>query len=480
MKIRDDSSLTLVGKFAIITRKIIRKYKKMGDAVMSNLKVGFARVDVTPQMGTPIAGYFKERYAEAVLDALEVNAVAIDVNGKKVVLLSVDHCGLKIEAITYFKGLIKEATGLSEDCIIISVTHTHTGPITEMDSKNVFVQKYVEFLGTRIRDCAMFALNDLKDAKMGWKVGSAPNVAFVRRFRMKDGKVRTNPGIGNPDILAPIGDVDERVNVLRFDREGAQSVVIINFGNHPDVVGGCKISADWPGFARRILERSIPGVKSMFINGAQGDVNHVNVNATLGELNDLENDFDDVLRGYGHARHIGNVVAGAVMQVFDKVNYVDVDELKVVEKTISVPSNMPDPKDMPLAHKYNDLHNAGKDEEIPFKAMELTTVVAEAGRMVRLENGPDHFDMKITGVALGNIAFITIPGEGFTYIGRGLKEAKGWDLVLPCILTNGSYGYFPTQEAYDEGGYEARSSNFKAGVAELFVKEGTELLDSLR
>ena len=76
--------------------------------------------------------------------------------------------------------------------------------------------------------------------------------------------------------------------------------------------------------------------------------------------------------------------------------------------------------------------------------------------------------------------FLIELGEGFTYIGRGLKEAKGWDLVLPCILTNGSYGYFPTQEAYDEGGYEARSSNFKAGVAELIIEEGQKLLKEIK
>ena len=63
--------------------------------------------------------------------------------------------------------------------------------------------------------------------------------------------------------------------------------------------------------------------------------------------------------------------------------------------------------------------------------------------------------------------------------GLGLKEAKDWELVLPCCLTNGNQGYFPMQDAYDEGGYEARSSNFKAGVAELIIQEGIALLDKL-
>ena len=36
-------------------------------------------------------------------------------------------------------------------------------------------------------------------------------------------------------------------------------------------------------------------------------------------------DFDDVSRGYEHARYIGRVITGGILQVFDKVKYIDVD-----------------------------------------------------------------------------------------------------------------------------------------------------------
>ena len=65
-------------------------------------------------------------------------------------------------------------------------------------------------------------------------------------------------------------------------------------------------------------------------------------------------------------------------------------------------------------------------------------------------------------------------------IGRGIKEAEGWEVVMPCCLTNGSEGYFPMQDSYDEGGYEARSSRYKAGTAEMLIEEGVALLGSLR
>ena len=297
---------------------------------------------------------------------------------------------------------------------------------------------------------------------------------------MKDGSAKTNPGVNNPDIVAPIGITDESVSVVRFDREGAETVVLVNFANHPDVVGGNKISADWPGMTRRFVEQAIDNTKCIMFNGAQGDVNHVNVHPKAGDFNDMFNDFDGCSRGYGHARHIARVVTGAVLSVYDKVEYMDADSVKFTQKIVEIPSNKPDPKDLPLAHKYNDLHKAGRDDEIPYKAMMLTTVVAEAGRMVRLENAPDTFPMIFSAVSVGDVALFGIPGEPFNGVGRGIKATEGWKLILPCCLTNASEGYFPMMDSYDEGGYEARSSNFKAGVAEKIIEEGQKILTDLR
>ena len=135
---------------------------------------------------------------------------------------------------------------------------------------------------------------------------------------------------------------------------------------------------------------------------------------------------------------------------------------------------------MPLAKKYNELHLAGKDDEIPYKGMMLTTVVAEAQRKVRLENGPDFFEMPLTGVAIGDVAFVGIPGEPFSGIGISIKKTDGWKMILPCCATNGYEGYFPMKEAYDEGGYETGSSSFKSGVAELIIEESKKVLKLLK
>ncbi len=447
---------------------------------MNNLKAGFGRANINPPMGISIRGYYKPRFAEGILDDIEVNALALQCGDIKTVLITVDHCGIAQELADVYRKAVSEATGVSDENVFISATHTHTAPGLLLETEDELVAEYTKFVERRIADAAKFAVDDLKDAKMGYGKGCAPNVAFIRRYVMKDGSIKTNPGVNNPDILRPVGEIDESVNVLRFDRVGADTIVFVNFANHPDVVGGSKISADWPGLLRTDVEKIIDGTKCIFFNGAQGDINHVNVHPKAGDLNGMFMDFDDVSRGYAHAEYIARVVTGGVLQAYDKVNYVDVDTLISKQNVINVPSNRPDPKDIPEAHRINDLHEAGKDNELPYEGMMLTTVVAEAARMVKLENGPDAFDMRLSAIVIGPVALIGIPGEPFGGIGAGLKATGGYDMILPCCLTNGSEGYFPMQDSYDEGGYEARSSKFKAGVAEYIIEQGQKLLKGLK
>ena len=447
-----------------------------------DFEAGFSRVNVTPMLGIAITGYYKPRYAEGVLDDLEINAVAVRKDGVSAVLLTIDNCGVESNVFDVYREDIAKATGVDASAVFIHSTHTHTGPklcapeAAECD----FEKEYYAFVRRRMTDAAKMAFDDLKPAAMGIGTGKAEKVAFLRRFLMKDGSIKTNPGVNNPDIDKPIGTVDERVNVIRIDRKEAESIVIVNFGNHPDTVGGNLISADWPGFTRRKVEKALDNVRCIFFNGAQGDVNHVNVRPEGGDLNDMFMDFDDVSRGYGHARHMGNVMAASVLQVYDKVEYIPVKSIKYMQKKINIPSNMPDPADMPKAYEIEKLHKEGRDDLIPFKGMMLTTVVAEAERMIRLEHGPENFPMLFSAISIGDVVFFGIPGEPFTPIGMELKKAKGWKAVLPCCLTNSSDGYFPMQDSYDEGGYEARSSSFKAGVAELIIKSGIEMLDEIR
>lgn len=455
---------------------------------MNRLSAGFARADVTPGLGIPIDGYYEERYAEGVLDPLEINAMALSAGEEKILLLNMDNCGLVSTAyVDEYRHYTERVTGVPYQNIYLAFTHTHTGAaIDPADATTDWVKDYTKmnqyhaWVKEKFALAAKEALDDLKPAKMGFGTGKAENIAFIRRFRMKDGSVKTNPGVNNPDIVAPIGDIDDTVKVLRFDREGADTIVFVSFACHPDVVGGSRLSADWPGFLRRRVELALPGTKCIFYNGCEGDINHVNVHPTGGDFNGMFNDFDGVSRGYAHARHMGNVVAAGVLQIFEKVEYRDVESVKAGQITVSIPSNMPCEEDMPEAYKIEEYHKSGREEELPFKGMELTTKVAEAERMIRLENGPDSFPLYLSAVRIGDVCLAGIPGEPFNGVSVGIRASGAYDLIIPTCITNGYEGYFPMKDSYEEGGYEAATSIFKAGVAELIIRESVGLISSLK
>lgn len=442
---------------------------------MSNFKAGFSRVDITPPLGIEISGYFVERHAEGILDNLEANAIAVSDGENTAVILSVDILHILTPVVKCIREKIAKDNSIPVEAVYIACTHTHTGPKIDV------MPEYDNFLASRLSDAAKLAIADLKDAKAGIGRGEAKKVAFVRRYRMKNGKIRTNPGVGNPDIVNSIGLPDENVQVIRITRDGGEDIVMINFQVHPDTIGGNFISADYPRFVRETFENALCGkVKAVYFNGTQGDTNHVNVYATEGDLNGLNTDsFDDVARGYEHSQHMGRAIAGAALQVYAKCDPIKVDKVSFGENILKVPSNMPKPEDMPLAYEYARLHEEGKDSEIPYQGMELTTVVAEALRMKRLEHGPEYFELGLTGVAFGEAAMLGIPGEPFTEVGRLIKGGSPFKMTFATCLTNGSEGYFPMMEAYDEGGYEARSSRYKAGIAEAIAEGGVELLKKL-
>jgi hypothetical protein len=439
-------------------------------------KAGYARVDITPPLGTPVVGYFEDRRAKGVLDSLEACAVAFSDGEGAAVVIAADLLG--IEGVAFNDALrerVAAAAGVAADAVYIHSTHTHTGPgagIADPGRTHIFdgTAFYNEFLATRLADVAKFAVGDLKPATLAVGRAQAKRISFLRRYRMKDGSIRTNPGVGNPGILEPLGFLDETVRVLRVRREGADDIAVVNFATHPDVVGGEDISGDWPSFARRIFERAEPGTKCILLNGAQGDVNHVCTDPRPGEREELHPDFDDVDRGYGHARHMGRVVAAAALSVWAKCERVAAGRISCAVRKISVPSQMPKPEELPKAREYVKLHEEGRDAEIPFKGMALTTVVAEAGRMLLLEHGPEKFDLPLSTIAIGDaVLFAGIPGEPFSEIGRAVRDGSRFRETFCTCLTNGSCGYFPVESAYAEGGYEARSSVFDSTVAARIV-----------
>ena len=84
---------------------------------MDQLKVGFSRVDITPNLGIAINGYFIPRKAEKVLDPLQVNALALQSGETKTVLMTVDNLGINQILIQPMLEAVCAATGLPAEAV---------------------------------------------------------------------------------------------------------------------------------------------------------------------------------------------------------------------------------------------------------------------------------------------------------------------------------------------------------------------------
>jgi len=435
---------------------------------MNELKAGFARLDVTPRMGTTLAGYPRTRYADGVLDPLMITAVVFDNGEKRVVIMSLDHLGLNMSRTEVMRPVIAEAAETDKDAIHICCTHTHLAPTTYIGSND----DYVQFLTERMCDAAKLAVADLAPATMSYTRARVENVAFVRRFRMKDGSCRTNPGPQNPNIDYPLGTPDEEASLLIVKRENAPEIGIVNFQVHPDVISGTKVSADFPYFVRSTYESMVENSRCMYINGTQGDTNHIDVSLSK----------DAPMRGgYKRSRYMGRKIAMSLIANYDLAKPLEGTEIAYAQKYVTVKNNKGTPDQIPWAEEVMaKFREGGIEYALPeYTGMLRTSMHAQARRIVNLKDKPDTRELVLSGIRVGDVAFAGFPGEPFTDMGRGVKKNSKYTLTIPSCATNGYEAYFPTEDAYEYGSYEGMSAMFAVGTAEQLTKESYELINSL-
>ncbi len=442
-------------------------------AASAAYQAGFARVDTTPPVGIPIPGYFHKRVADGLLDPICAECVAVSDGEHTALIYSVDNLHLSNPFLKTAFSAITEATGIPRDLIYIHSTHTHTGPtvwaspaFTEEEQR--LVRDYAAQLVKQLAEAGRAAVADLAPTKIAVAKTVCTGISAIRRYRMKDGSVRTNPGVTNPNVEGPLGTPDETLQVIRFKRTGAPDIAIVNFGTHPDTVGGTKYSADWPGVVRKTFEAGVgDGVKCLFLNAAQGDVNHIIRNPPPGRA--------ALARADIHF-HMGRAVAGVAMGVWDICEDIPDGPVRGAVTSVRMPSNMPTADEI----KWVELFDAGKKDEIPLGSMEIMTLTSPGSRVRTLRNGPDHFDILVSSIAIGDaIAFAGLPCEPFVDIGRDIKAQSPFRTTIISCLTNGAEGYIPSTKAHQEGGYEGLSSRFAAPTGDLLVAAQVEQLKKL-
>lgn len=434
------------------------------------MKAGYSKIEITPPLGTVLNGYYRERYADHIIAPLFVTSLAFSDGNKTVLTISLDISEILQKDTDDIRSRVSKETGIDFEAVFVACIHTHTAPvISEIRGFFKRDEAYYEFFCEKICESAKNAIADMKEATASFSRGKAKGISFVRRFRKKDGTAVTNPKLEMMDqIEGPIGEPDESVTLIKLQREGDSEILIINFATHPDVIGGTGICPDWPGFMRDAVEKALSdvangkGVRVIFFNGAQGDVNHHD------KMNGI------IRKGVDHSRHMGRVLAGAVLscytyttpiqcdRVFFKQRYTSVEVAKGTEEQVEIAKL--------VQKKYLNYEDIS---DFPFS-------IVMARKYLRLEKCGNEVNLNVVCVGFGDVSFVGLPGEPFTEIGRQIKKLSPYLVTIPCCNANGSEGYFPTDDALLESGYEAQSSLFRPGVAPRLINSSLAILNELK
>ncbi len=430
------------------------------------LKAGFARVDMTPPLGTPLAGYYEMRYADGMLDPLELNALALQNEETALLVITADVLMVRMDVCDMLRGMIQERTGVPADHILINSLHPHTSlRIGGKGGAVVADATYLDILYRKFCDVAQMAMNDLADATYGTAIQHATeDISFVRRYFLKNGKLVTNPGgIPPEEIDRHAARSDNDVRLVMFKREEKKDIALVNFACHPDVIGGTKISADWPGFVRRFVEAEHKEAHCIFMNGFQGDTNHYN----------FFKGKDGCKKGYKHSERMGRVVADTVNLIWDKTDVQQDERLHSEMRHVFNKCSTRGEEHYEECRAFYERYQSG---DYSIKKTESGISLQEAARIARIPEQPVYHKIPITVLGLGKVAFFGLGGEPFTEYGYIAREACPDKFILTATCANGGEGYLPSTQAFEQGGYEVVTSNFTPNLEKDVMGASLEML----
>jgi hypothetical protein len=468
--------------------------KKAKESIM---KTGFAKETINPEKGVPLIGQFGRRLNQGVRDDLCVKTVLFEKNGKIGGIVSFDLLFVQKHFIAAVRKRLEEEKVDFGNDLLFCATHTHTGPnipgpkptiekINEMiaktkaaietmkddDPKKEAYKKWLKAIETREKESANKqdyrkylidqTVNSIKKAyanlgKSSLLYGSVMDnpFAFNRRYWMKNGTVRTNPGRLNPNIVKPEGPVDMEIGVLAVKKNGKISLIIANIANHADSTGGYMVCAGWPGrLEKRIQEKMGYDVPVITIIAPSGNINHYDVFSKTGYTN-----YQVIGKGYGDI----------VMKEMGSLKKVKGD-FNVKNQTIEIVGCEISDKDAEAAKKTIENKKASHSSKI--LARDLINFKKNNAGKVR--------EFELVTLKFGkDLAITSIPGEPFTEIGINIKKAAPFKKTFVVSHAMGSAGYIPIKECFGRGGYELQPrpmGGCAPDTADMLIEKSLEAL----
>jgi len=410
----------------------------------SPLKAGTGIVDLTPPIGTKLAGGLRPRDSVGVCTNLLSKAAVFSNEDAAIAIVSVDLCVLCKEQVDAATALIYERTGIPPNHVMVAASHTHAGPYTAAlfcDNSDVD-PNYLALLPRYIADSATIAHQNLRPAAVGSGSGAEATSSHYRRVRLKAGHVRNTWMRLDPDeIVGPVGEIDPEVGVLLTrDANGDVLSAIFNYTLHAN----CHedrgfIDASYPVRVAHRVEGAVGGMTS-YTPGACGNINPV-----------------------GKPDQVGEALANEILRVIPTIQAKSDVKLRAIKSDIVLP-----------LRDFSELRIGAIRRDWP----EGEDVFTHEWCHLR-QVGEESVGTSVQVLAINETAFVAAPGEFFVEFGREIKQRSPFERTYVVELANDYVGYIPTREAFEQGGYEvldARSSKVGPDAGEIVVEECVKLL----
>lgn len=436
------------------------------------IRLGYARVDITPTESVPLRGYGNTsiRMHTNVLDPLYATCLAfVDDQGATALIYTLDLCSLTPIYPTHIRDALCAATGIAPERILCSCTHNHSSP--DMDNtEQGSIPRYIEFLKNQMIAAAKEAMADIKPATAQIGRTHTNCMNFVRRYVLEDGTYAgDNYGhFKESPIACHESAADNCLQLVKFTREGGKDVVIANFQMHPHRTGGYRkpdVSADITGAMRAAYEEKT-GALFAYFSGGSGNVNgHSRIQ--------LENVTAD------HIEH-GKALADYALQV--TFRDAALGQVKVASKVLPCPINHDDDHLLPQAEEINKVWTETKDYTACKPLLEKYgfNSVYRAMALIRRVEMPKNKELPLWTVSMGDIAFVGAPYEMFDTNGQQIKDASPFKMTFIMTLTNEGHGYMPSKLGFAHGGYSVDTCRFQPGIGELLADNYIELLEEMK
>ncbi len=436
-----------------------------------SLRVGYAEADINPPLGVSMPGYFSDRRGAGTLDPLKSKVLYLRQGDRRVALVSTDLLWVDAPTVQRIRAAVSARIKPAPH-VWVHGTHTHTGGkiawggITS-DAKEIhpsieigtvdegWVTQFVE----RTADAVVRASSTTHhEADLSLHEGREATVAHYRRFWMKDGTVRTNPGRGNPEVVRPAGEIDPRLHLLRF---AENRIVFATYSLHPDCVSGNHYSADYPShLSERIREELGPKWRVIYFNAACGNINHIDVKNRKQKS------------GPEESRRIGRVLGEAALEALQGPNLLKGDELRASSTKITSRLRRPKPEELALAEER--IRTGGT-------LIEFNGLFAPATLVLGKTKDTEH-SAEVAAMRLGSFGLAFVPAEYFVELAREIEAASPFKPTRTVGLTNGAMGYVPHREGYAQSGYEAtyQSARYEPDTGHNWAAAAAKLLTEMR